>query len=534
MADDEGLSRRAFLRVGVAGTAGAIVLGCGPEAGTDAGALDDAGGLDAGAVEDAGAEDAGVADAGPPPARLAIPPLKPGEVVGGVRVHTLQMQNGVTELLPGLSTVTAGYDGSFLGPALELRRGEEVEIQVTNDLGRVTTTHWHGMHVPAAMDGGPHQPIADGETWTARFTVMNRASLCWFHPHAMGNPTEPHATSYQVYRGLAGLLWVRDDESDALALPSTYGVDDIPLVLQDRRFEPDGALFDFEPGASAHAVRKGGDFFVNGVLTPGLATHAQQVRFRVLNGSNARLYHLAVLDDADADREVQVIASDGGLLGAPVPLRRVTLSPGERVEIVVDLTGDEGRTLRLVSKNEELSIDQYVGRTTADAWDQQTVHLMTLEVGPPTAGAVMSLPATLAPVARIPESDAVTTRVFQLGGPSGENHLINGQAMDITRTDAEVPLGDTEIWEIQNATSTAHPFHIHGAPFQVLSRANIGTDGVPEHELGEKDTVLVRVGEIVRVIRRFTDFADPDGYYMFHCHILEHEDRGMMGQFKVV
>ena len=187
-----------------------------------------------------------------------------------------------------------------------------------------------------------------------------------------------------------------------------------------------------------------------------------------------------------------------------------------------------------MSKNEELSLDQYAGRVQADELDQQTVHLMTLRVGPATAGAVTTLPSALASFARIPESEAARTRVFQLGGPSGENHLINGMAMDIARTDAEVPLGDTEIWEIQNATNMAHPFHIHGQPFQVLSRTNIGMDGVPDEELGWKDTVLVRVGEIVRVIKRHTDFADPAGWFMFHCHILEHEDRGMMGQFTVV
>lgn len=535
--DERRMSRRAMLRVGAIGVAGAMVVGCDPEPGMDAG-LDDAGSDDAGndagmdAGDDAG-EDAATPDAGPPPRPFAVPPLDPGTLTGGVRLFELEMRPGTVSFLDGLSTPTLGYQGDFLGPALALRTGEEVELRVTNRLGHVTTTHWHGMHVPAAMDGGPHQRIADGETWVARFPVLNPASLCWYHPHAMGEVTEPHSTSHSVWMGLAGLLWIRDDESDALGLPSTYGVDDLPVILQDRRFAADGRFEHFVGEITAHSVRKGDRFLVNGVITPGLDTHAQQVRLRILNGSNARLYNLALVDDAGATREFAQIASDSGLLGAPVRLDRVVLSPGERAEIVLDLTGDEGRRLSLVSKNEELSLDRYAGRVPADALDRETVHLMSLNVGAPTAGAITTLPGALASVARIPESEAVRTRVFQLGGPSGEHHLINGMAMDMTRNDAAVPLGDTEIWEIQNATTMAHPFHVHGAPFQVLSRTNLGMDGVPENELGWKDTVLVRAGEVVRIIKRHRDYADPAGYFMFHCHILEHEDRGMMGQFTV-
>jgi len=536
--DDEGLTRRRFMHVGAVGAAGAMLLGCDGEGAPDAGALDagalDGGTMDAGVdagVEDAGT-DAGAEDAGPPLPPLAIPPLEMGTVrADGVRVHQLEMRHGSVEFRSGLATPTSGYNGDFLGPALMLRTGEEVELNVTNQLGRVTTTHWHGMHVPAEMDGGPHQLIADGETWAARFTVLNPASLCWFHPHAMGDVLSPQSTGFQVYMGLAGLLYIYDDEHDALGLPSTYGVDDVPLVLQDRRFAADGSFHHLDDPTDHHEVRKGGEFLVNGVIGAAFDAGAQLVRFRVLNGSNARTYNLALVDDADAERDFAMIASDGGLLTAPSTLRRVVLSPGERAELVVDLSGDEGRSLRLVSRNDELLNDDYSGRFQADEWDSLANHLMTVRVGPATAGAVTSLPSALATFDRIDESEAARTRDFLLGGPSMGEHLINGQRMDIARTDAMVPLGDTEIWEISNATSMAHPFHIHGQQFQVLSRS---MGEVPAHELGWKDTVLVRRGEIVRVIKRHTDFADPAGHFMFHCHILEHEDRGMMGQFVVV
>ncbi len=524
------ITRRELLKVGAVGL-GAVALGCDPGEGADAGI--DAGpppppdaGIDAG--QDAGA------DAGPPLRPLAIPPLVTGTLEAGVRTFDLEMRTGSTSFSDGVTTETWGYEGDFLGPALALRRGEEVALRVTNHLPRPTTTHWHGLHLPAEMDGGPHPLIDVDATWTARFRVENPASLCWFHPHPMGTPADPGSTSYQVYMGLAGLLYVSDDESDALALPRTHGVDNVPLVLMDRRFAADGSFHHFDAGHDAHSLRKGDTFLVNGVITPAIDAPAQQVRLRVLNGSNARLYHLAVLDEADRARTFAMIASDSGLLAAPVPLERLVLAPGERAELVVDLAGDRGRTLRLVSKNEELNLDRYAGRITADEFDMTTVHLATIRVGAPTMGAITTIPSTLAAIERIPEAEAVTTRVWQLGGPSGENHLINGRAHDMTRTDAIVPLGDTEIWEIQNATQMAHPFHIHGAPFQVLSRTNLGMDGVPDEELGWKDTVLVRAGEIVRVIKRHLDYADPVHHYMFHCHLLEHEDRGMMGQFTVV
>ena len=370
--DRDRVGRRSFLRVGVAGAAGLIALGCDPGDDADAGAPTDAGGrADAGGGVDAGPPDAG-SDAGPPRAALAIPPLYEGEVSGGVRRFALEMREGSMGFLPGQTTTTAGYDGAFLGPALALRTGEEVEIAVTNRLGHVTTTHWHGMHVPAAMDGGPHQPIADGETWTARFTVLNPASLCWFHPHAMGEPTDPQATSYQVWMGLAGLLWISDDEGDALALPRTYGVDFLPLVLQDRRFGDDGEFLHLDDPTDPMGMRKGDRFLVNGVIDPAFDAPAQRVRLRILNGSNARIYNLALVDAAGDDRELHQIGTDNALLDEPVALRRVVLSPGERAEVVLDLSGDEGGTLTLVSKNEELSASLYAGNFTRDAQDGQT------------------------------------------------------------------------------------------------------------------------------------------------------------------
>ena len=469
------------------------------------------------------------------PQALPIPPLDEGVMLEGTRTFNLLMQNGSSELIPGFSTPTSGYNGTFLGPTLLMHQGDEVLLNVTNQLDNPTSTHWHGLHVPAVMDGGPHQMIEPGETWTASYPVLNRAATYWYHPHLhpSGGPgvltMDRTGTGYQVYRGLAGMIIVEDDTSDTLALPRSYGQDDIPVILQDRRFHEDGTLMhfpsDFNP-ATDPALRKGGRFLVNGVESPILEVGAQVIRLRILNASNARVYNLGFSDN----RTFHQVASDGGFLNSPLPMSRLVLAPAERAEILLDLGADEGLTLTLRSFNSGNGTI-FVPFPLQDFWDTADFDLLEIRIGPATADAVTTLPEALVTVARIPESEAVNAespRPFELNAnPFG----INGKRMDMAIIDAQIRLGDTEVWEITNPNSQAHPFHVHGDSFQILSR-----DGAspPEHEFGWKDVVLVRPFETVRIIKRFHDYADPVNPYMFHCHILEHEDVGMMGQFVVV
>ena len=290
-----------------------------------------------------------------PPAAATDRPILPiPERLEG-SVFDLNMRRGEREFLPGLLTPTKGYNGNFLGPTLAVRSGRDVTLNVTNNIGVATTTHWHGMHVPAVMDGGPHQGIEPGETWTASFPVLNRAATYWYHPHlhaslGQGAIFDPMGTGYQVYEGLAGMLIVEDDTSDMLPLPRSYGQDDIPLILQDRRFNEDGTLMhfpsDFNPTRDP-ALRKGGHFLVNGVEGPALDVGAQVVRLRILNASNARVYNLGFSDN----RTFHQVVSDGGFLAAPVPMFRLVLAPAERAEILIDLSADEGKTLSLRSFN---------------------------------------------------------------------------------------------------------------------------------------------------------------------------------------
>ena len=236
----------------------------------------------------------------------------------------LEMRPGQRQFLPDKVTPTKGYNSHYLGPTLVFRLGDAVTLRVTNNIGVQTTTHWHGMHVPAAMDGGPYQRIEPGATWTASFSVLNRAGTYWYHPHPhprLGQNVifDQEGTGYQVYEGLAGMIIVKDGISDALPLPRQYGLDDIPLILQDRRFHEDGSLMHFPDDfnrARDPALRKGGHFLVNGVEAPKITLGAQIVRFRILNGSNARIYNLGFSDD----RTFYRIASDGGFLPTPVPL----------------------------------------------------------------------------------------------------------------------------------------------------------------------------------------------------------------------
>ena len=270
---------------------------------------------------------------------------------------------------------------------------------------------------------------------------------------------------------------------------------------------------------------KGDHILVNGAVTPVFEAPAQLVRFRLLNGSNARFYNFGFSDD----RQFHQIGTDGGLLGRTVPLTRLRLSNGERAEILVDFSGEEDRQVRLVSFSSEL--DNINPIWNSNALDNSTFDIMTIDVVTATADPVTALPASLASINRLEEGQATRTRSFELEMGLSGPMTINGVSMDMNRIDQTVKVDDTEIWEVVNNSDMPHPFHVHDVQFLVLTR-----DGSPplENETGWKDTVLVMPRETVRIITHFSDYTDPDKPYMFHCHILEHEDASMMGQFVVV
>jgi bilirubin oxidase len=453
--------------------------------------------------------------------RLRIPPLLAPRSENGVKVFALTVSSGTTELLPGKATATLGFNGTHLGPTLRARRGDAVRFEVTNALDEAVTVHWHGMELPAAMDGGPHQVIPAGGKWRPHWMIQNRASTLWYHPHLMGK------TGRLVYSGLAGLFLIDDEDSAQLGLPDEYGVDDIPLVVQDRLFDETGQLvYRHDDSAFITPGMLGDTILVNGTFAPYLEIPAKLVRLRILNGSNARRYNFGFSDG----RPFHQIASDGGLLAVPVERTQMILAVAERAEILVDLS-DAPPALTLISYpivdpvNPIINLAQGMFLSGND--EKQQFQILELRA---QAGSYEreTIPPVLNTIERAIERDAVRTREFTL---DPEARTINNLAMDHTRIDQIVRRGDLEIWIVRNLSVSYHPFHIHGVQFQVLDR-----DGKtpPPYEQGWKDTVMVLPAETVRLIMSFADYADPRMPYMFHCHILEHEDMGMMGQFVVV
>ncbi|NWF26150.1 multicopper oxidase domain-containing protein [Streptomyces sp. PKU-EA00015] len=439
---------------------------------------------------------------------LAIPPLaEPTVGRDGTKVFDLTMQAGHKEFGAGQRTPTWGFNGDYLGPTLRAARGDKVQVRIRNSLGEASTVHWHGMHLPAAMDGGPHQAVAPGGTWSPHWTVDQPAASLWYHPHPHGK-TEQH-----VRRGLAGMFLIDDERSARLALPKRYGVDDLPVVVQDVRF--DGAQFDHGHKLMSNSGFLGDRTLVNGTPDPYKEVGDELVRLRLLNASTARVYHFGFADD----RRFSLVASDGGLLEEAVPMDRVRLSPGERAEIVVRMRPGERAVLR--SHPQSLG-DFWQTRFNGgdDAFD--VLELRAAKTLRPSPG----LPGRLGEPELPDAGESVRTRFFRL-----QRSGINGRPMSVERIDETVTRGTTETWVLRNDDGMPHNFHVHDVQFRVVE-----VDGrqPPPHLRGAKDTVFVPGNRSVRIAVRFTGPADPDTPYMYHCHLLYHEDEGMMGQFVVV
>jgi bilirubin oxidase len=462
--------------------------------------------------------------------KLVIPPLLEPKIENGEKVFDIKIQEGETAIFSGKPTKTFGFNGSILGPTIRANTGDKVRMNVINSLDEATTVHWHGMHLPASMDGGPHQIIAKDETWKPYWTITNQAATLWYHPHMMG------VTGRQVYNGLAGFFIIDDENVESLNLPKDYGVDDIPLVVQDRKFNTDNQLV-YDHSHMIHEITAGmlgNIILVNGTYAPYLEVPAKLVRLRVLNGSNARRYNFGFSNNY----KFYQIASDGGLLPAPVEKTRMQLSPGERAEILVDLTNLK-EPLTLMSypvvgdpnKVRDFALGAIVGATD----NNQQFKILELRPASPASKrdepqsgefAKQEIPQVLNKINRLDEASVSKTRVITL-----DTAAINGKKMDSSRIDDIVTKGDVEIWNVRNESPIHHPFHIHGVQFLVLERNG---QKPPPGEEGWKDTVSLNPEELVRLIMQFNDYSDPNLPYMYHCHNLEHEDMGMMAQFVVV
>ncbi len=470
-------------------------------------------------------------------------------------------------LLKGPENTLTTLPGSYLGPLMRFQKGQKIRIRLRNGLPEPTITHWHGLHVPMLMDGHPIYAIDPGETFVYEFEMRNRAGLYFYHPHTH------EATATQVYRGLAGAIIVGDDEEKALELPS--GEFEIPIVLQDRSFNDDNQLV-YSGGMHAQMVGFQGDHvLVNGRPDYAVDVASRAYRLRILNGSNSRIYKLA-WDDGSP---VTVLGVDGGLLEKPEEKPYVMLAPGERLDVWADFSGRSvGSTIVMRSAPfsgvlPRMARGMMMGSALPVGGDYP---LFTVRVAR-AAGDSPALPQRLTKIDRLRLED-----VANPGDPvpiaiseAPMAMLLNGRpyADDDTLPRERIPVDTLQLVEIFHERggmgmgmgrgmgmgmmggmgggmgmmgggmgmiggmmSMAHPIHLHGQQFQILSRS---ADDAPEDYAtmsegfitsGWKDTVLVTPGERVRIVKPFGDFK---GAFMYHCHNLEHEDMGMMRQFIV-
>jgi bilirubin oxidase len=458
------------------------------------------------------------------------PLLIPDTLVGPN--YTLNMHEDSVQFFPGNKSYTYSYNANkYLGPTLIFKKGTLVNITVNNQIADTTTVHWHGIHLPSIDDGGPHSEILPAGTWNPQFTIMDNAATYWYHPHP------DMKTAKQAIKGAAGLIIVRDSIESTLTIPRRYGIDDFPIIAQCQQYD---SLNQAMPlGMEDSTIMVNGARSSYGDTVVG-SFPAQVVRMRILNASGERTFNFGFT----ANKQFYQIASDGGLLDAPYLTTRIRLAPGERAEILLNLTGMLGQTIYLMSYGSEMAMGIQGGPTMPmppgyppmdSPLNGIDFNIMQIKVVPQTVSPITTIPAILTTNNPYPELSANITRTIRFTADSAMvmdgPFYFNDSTFNMMRIDYHIPINNTEIWKLVNETMVAHPFHIHDVQFFVLDR-----NGVPPtaSEMGRKDVVLVPPGDSLRFITKFTDFADTLVPYMYHCHILMHEDDGMMGQFVVV
>jgi spore coat protein A, manganese oxidase len=524
------ISRREFLKLGLAGGAGLLVpFGASGCTGLLAGNNSAQG--SAGTVLQSAARLPEPFDV-----PLPVPPvLEPVRSDASADYYEITQKVGEAGILPGYKTEVWGYDGIFPGPTIESRRGRKTIVRQRNELDVPTVVHLHGGVTPPEHDGYPTDMIlpvggrsgvhGGHGTNTNRgekeyvYPIDQRAATLWYHDHRMD------FTGPQVYKGLAGFHIVRDDEEEALGLPA--GEHEIPLMITDRAFAEDGS-FDYpaldpsltgEPGVENEYMSGvlGDCILVNGAPWPELEVTNTRYRFRLLNASNARRYRLT-LDPPPREGPAFVqIGSDQGLLAKPVTHEKIDIAQAERFDVIIDFsTYSVGEEVTLLNEN---------GRGTTANVMRFVVARKGKEEG--------HIPSKLSEIRPLRRSDATVEREFRFARGGAQAHgmtlwTVNGAPFDPERIDAKPELGAVELWRIR-ALNLAHPFHIHLAPFQVLTTGGRDTPG--PYNSGWKDTVNLDSGGEAEVLIRFEGYR---GKYVFHCHNLEHEDMMMMANFEVV
>ena len=433
-----------------------------------------------------------------------------------VKDNAILTAQATSATINGNAVSVLGYQANgILGPIIRINSGIKASINFQNNLSEKSNIHWHGLKIPANMDGHPEDVVNPGSNFNYQFSVNQRAGLCWYHPHPDG------ATARQAFQGLAGLFIINDAEEAALKLPS--GMYEIPLVIQDKRFSSSGITYSPSTGEVMTGYM-GETITVNGEVSPFAEVTTRFYRLRILNGSNARIYNLALSNNAD----LIIIGNDGGLLKSPSIVKNILLAPGERLDVLVNFAGLNAGT--------EVFLESKEINNAGNAQGKQGFKILKFKITQ-TVNDSFTVPVSLSSFATVSPSSSSKTRNFiinamQMGGSMNMTgmHRINGKTYDKNRIDETVAANTTEIWVFDNSQGDEpHPMHLHGVHFQVWERSGGRGQLIPS-ESGWKDTVLVMPGETVKIIIPFSTLT---GVFVFHCHNLEHEDDGMMLQYQL-
>lgn len=445
---------------------------------------------------------------------------------------------------------------AYQNPILRMESGARFTASLHNELQEPTIIHWHGLHTPAAMDGHPSTTIGPGGHYDYDFTVRNRGGTYWYHTHAH------NLTAKQAYNGLASFFLVDDDDQRTIskALDLQLGVTDLPLVVQDKQFDKQGKLI-YKPNMNEAMMGWLGDIILSNLTANAVQTVTPRTyRLRLLNGSNARIYRLAFVK-GDSPLNFTVIGTDGGLIERPETVTEAFFAPGERLDVLIDAgLARPGETIFLKSlafdamENEGsaggasamggmggMGGGKREGMNSLRLAQGHAFNVLKLSVASGER-IVPKLPASLSVVKPIQTTNAYERKIELSLGQM--RFLINGRTFKMDEIAFDVKRGAVEIWSISNpAVGMLHPMHIHGFSFQVLERigsppqvavtARFGK-GRTVSDLGWKDTVVVWPGETVRIAIDFTHDYPGSQTYVFHCHNLEHEDAGMMINFRVL
>lgn len=476
-------------------------------------------------------------------------------------------------------------DMTYLGATLLWQHGNDIAMTVTNNLpsnsstepgqGQTTTSHWHGLNVHAQGDGGPHQAIPNAlgpkNPWKPVFPMVDPEQTLWYHSHVMMYTTE------QVIMGAAGLVVVQDNTDDDTkklnaALPHDYGINDMPLVIQEKGFIYDSVMKTndtvFYTATKMNVSEKPGDGefrVINGVALGQMKVPNSMVRLRILNGDPRKSYNIGFSTDIDtSNRNARLtfyqVATDGGYMGKAHPITEFLINPGERGEFVIDFSSSNiGSATEVFMSNRASDQDVFdaldivgIGAGAPQNGPATTPGLafmkFVVDAGISVPTPITSLPAnSMFPTYELQNCPFPKTRVKRLqGGGGGKLWTINGTGMDMDTLNDTICVNTCEKWVVKNETKIAHPFHIHKVQFQIteyIDRSGKDTvtytyPNLPSYMMGFKDVMLVRKFSEFTFQARFDDFGaaevDPTNGYMYHCHILTHEDHSMMHQFTVV